>query len=124
MIQLQTVLKVSDNSGGRTVKCIKVLGGFKRKAAKVGDIILVSVKSLRKKKRINSKVKKGEVYKAVVVRSKIKQRRKNGVLIKSFENSVSILNKKNVPLATRIKGLIDRKLRSNLKLVSISDGLI
>ena len=79
MIQQQTVLKVSDNSGAKLVRCIKVLGGFKRKTAKLGDIIIVSVLKLRNKFKLNSKVKKGEVYKALIIRTKFGYNRKNNV---------------------------------------------
>ena len=70
MIQQQTILKVSDNSGGKIVKCIKVLGGFKRKFAFVGDIVIVSIQQLRNKSKILSKVKKGEVYQGLIIRTK------------------------------------------------------
>jgi len=70
MIQQQSILKVCDNSGAKTVKCIKVLGGFNKKIAKLGDIIVVSIQKLRNKSKITSKVKKGEVYKALILRTK------------------------------------------------------
>jgi len=124
MIQLQTILNVSDNSGAKTAKCIKVFGGFKKKTANIGDIVLVSIQKLRNKIKLKSKVKKGEVYKAIVIRVKNKTLQKNGVSFKYFENSVSILNKQSIPLATRIKGPVQKILKTNPKIVSISDGLI
>ena len=73
MIQQQTILRVVDNSGAKNVKCIKVLGGFKRRFAKLGNVIIVSIKNLRNKSRNTSKVKKGEIYKALIVKTKTKQ---------------------------------------------------
>jgi len=78
MIQQQTILKVTDNSGAKTVKCIKVLNGFNRRVAVLGDTIIVSVQKLRNKSRITSKVKKGEVYKAIIIRTKSKTVKKDG----------------------------------------------
>jgi len=78
MIQQQTKLKTLDNSGAKLVKCIKVLGGFKRTTARLGDIIVVSVINLRNKSKVSSKVKKGEVYKALIVHAKKKSKRKTG----------------------------------------------
>jgi large subunit ribosomal protein L14 len=81
MIQQQTILKVSDNSGAKTVKCIKVLGGFKKKFAKLGNTIVVSIQELRNKSRKTSKVKKGEVFKALIIKTKSKQQNKDGSII-------------------------------------------
>lgn len=78
MIQVQTILKVSDNSGAKYVKCIKVLGGFKRKVAFIGDLIIVSVKELRNKSKKTSKVLKGDVYKAIIIRTRQKQKNNDG----------------------------------------------
>jgi large subunit ribosomal protein L14 len=72
MVQLQTILQVADNSGAKTVKCIKILGGYKKKYAKLGDLIVVSVQELRNKSKLTSKVKKGEVFKALILRTKKK----------------------------------------------------
>lgn len=79
MIQQQTILKVSDNSGAKRVKCIKVLGGFKKKFAYLGDIIVVSVQELRNKAKTNSKVKKGEILKALIIRTKTKIKKKRWI---------------------------------------------
>ena len=81
MIQQQTILKVADNSGAKTVKCIKVLGGFKRKFAFLGDIIVVSVQQLRNKSKITSKVQQGEVLKALIIRTKKQKKKKTDLLL-------------------------------------------
>ena len=126
MIQQQTILKVTDNSGAKTVKCIKVLNGFKRKVALIGDIIVVSVQKLRNKSRITSKVQKGEVYKALIIRTKSQKTRKDGSTIFFKENAVSLINKQGKPLATRIIGPVPQILKKNklLKLLTISAGFI
>ena len=124
MIQQQTILKVVDNSGAKTVKCIKVLGGFKRKFAKLGDIIVISIKELRNKSRINSKVFKGEIYKAIILRTKSKTVKKDGSINFFNENVVSLINKQGKLISTRILGPIPKKLRAVkfFKLLSISSG--
>ena len=126
MIQQQTILKVSDNSGAKTVKCIKVLGGFKRKYAKLGDIIIVSVQKLRNKLKKNSKVKKKEVYKALIIRTKTKLRKKDGFELSFNENSVAIMSKQDSPVGTRIVGAIPKILKKKKfqKFVSLSGGSI
>ena len=126
MIQQQTILKVSDNSGAKTVKCIKVLGGFKRKYAKLGDIIIVSVQKLRNKLKKNSKVKKKEVYKALIIRTKTKLRKKDGFELSFSENSVAIMSKQDSPVGTRIVGAIPKILKKKKfqKFVSLSSGSI
>jgi len=124
MIQQQTILKVADNSGAKNVKCIKVLGGFKRKFAILGDIIVVSIQDLRNKSRNTSKVLKGEVYKAIVVRTKHKIIKKDSSLFFFNENAVSLLNKQGKPIATRIIGPIPKILKTNkfIKIATISSG--
>ena len=126
MIQQQTILKVSDNSGAKTVKCIKVIGGFKKKFACVGDIIVVSVQELRNKSKTNSKVKKGEVLKALIIRTKTKIRKKDGSVNFFNSNFVSLLNKQENPIATRIIGPISNDLKKNkyMKFAAISAGFI
>ncbi len=128
MIQQQTILKVSDNSGAKTVQCIKVLGGFKRKVANVGDIVIVSVKQLRNKSRITSKVKKGEIYKALIIRTKKPHTKLDGSYTKLSENAVVLINKRGEPLATRIIGPIPYILKIRKKglskFFSISSGLV
>lgn len=126
MIQLQTILKVSDNSGAKTVKCIKVLGGFKRKVAKVGDVIVASVQQLRNKSRITSKVQPGDVYRAVIIRTRSKIKKKDGSVYWFNENAVSLMNKQGKPIATRIIGPVPKNFRKGkfMKFASISAGFI
>ena len=125
MIQQRTVLKVSDNSGAKTVRCLKVLGGFKKKYAKLGDIIVISIQQLRNKSKKTSKVKKKEIYKALIIRTKTKYRKKTGYEKFFKENTVVLLNKQGNPVGTRIIGPIPRSLKKkNLqKFISISAGL-
>ena len=126
MIQQRSVLKVSDNSGAKTVRCIKVLGGFKKQYAKMGDIIIVSVQRLRNRFKRKAKVKRKEVYKALILRTKLKLKKKNGIKIYFNENSVALLNKQGNPLGTRIIGPVPKILRKkNLqRFISISSGLV
>lgn len=126
MIQQQTILKVADNSGAKTVKCIKVLQGFKKKHAKIGDLIVISVQTLRNKSKEISKVKKREVYKGLIIRTKKFYRKKNFELIKFEENSIVLINKQNLPVGTRIIGVIPKQLKKKKfqKLISISSGFI
>jgi large subunit ribosomal protein L14 len=106
MIQVSTILNVIDNSGAKKVCCIKVPFGYKRRYARVGDIVVVSVKSLRTKRKSTSKVRKGEIYSAVVVRVKSKTNFFSGESIRFFENSVILLNKQNKIIGTRIFGVL------------------
>jgi large subunit ribosomal protein L14 len=124
MIQQQTKLNVSDNSGAKHVKCIKVLGGFKRKFAYLGNTIVVSIKEL--KKGVNSKVKKGDVHKALIIRTKTCKKKKDGSVFFFFENSVCLLNKQLKPIASRIIGPIPKELKKKklLKLLNLSKGCI
>lgn len=125
MIQHHTILKVSDNSGAKTVKCIKVLGGFKRKFAVIGDIIVTSIQQLRNKSKKNLKVKKKEIYKALIIRTKTKTKKKDGSIISFKENSVVLLNKQDKPVGTRIIGPIPKILKKKFnKFLSLSTGLI
>lgn len=126
MIQQQTILKVADNSGAKTVRCIKILGGFKKKTAKIGDIVIVSVQNLRNKAKETSKVKKKEVCKALVIRTQKKITKKTGIGIKFNENTVVLLNKQDNPIGTRIFGSLPRLLKKKKyqKLITLSLGLI
>jgi large subunit ribosomal protein L14 len=131
MIQQETILQVADNSGAKTVKCIKVLGGYKKKYAKLGDIIVISVQELRNKARITSKVKKGEIYKALVIRTKKSIKKKDGTTLYSSKktknhNAVTLINKKGNPIATRVTEPIPFKLKKKqfIKFVNLSTGLI
>ena len=118
MIQMQTILDVADNSGARRVMCIKVLGGSKRRYASVGDVIKVSVKDAAPRGR----VKKGDVYNAVVVRTAKGIRRSDGALIKFDNNAAVLLNAKLEPMGTRIFGPVTRELRTErfMKIVSLA----
>ena len=122
MIQMQTVLNAADNSGARKVQCIKVLGGSKRRYAGVGDVIKVSVKDAIPR----GKVKKGEVYNAVVVRTRKGVRRKDGSLIRFDGNAAVLLNSKLEPIGTRIFGPVTRELRGNqfMKIVSLAPEVL
>jgi large subunit ribosomal protein L14 len=126
MIQQESILKVSDNSGAKTVKCIKVLGGFKKRYANLGDIIVVSVQQLRNKSKKTSKVLKGGVFRALVIRTKNKYKKKDGLCYLLQENSVALINKQGGPIGTRILGPVPKALKKKkfLKFVSISVGLI
>ena len=125
MIQQQTLLKVSDNSGAKIAKCIKIFGGFERKTAKVGDTILVSIKELRENLPSNSKIKKGQIYKAIIIRTKKVICKKNNIFIFFNDNSIILIDKKNNPIATRIIGPIPKFLQNvNLKIKSLSNGFI
>ena len=124
MIQNQTILKLADNSGAKHIKCIKILGGFKKKSANIGDFIIISVKSLRNKNKSKSKVKKGNLAKAIIIRSKKKFSNKSGFFFKYFENSACIVGKNNLPIATRIRGPVPKILKKHNKIVSISKELI
>ncbi|MDV6344524.1 50S ribosomal protein L14 [Nitrosomonas sp. Is37] len=122
MIQPQTILNVADNTGARSVMCIKVLGGSKRQYAGIGDIIKVAVKDAAPRGR----VKKGEVYNAVVVRTAKGVRRTDGSLIKFDDNAAVILNAKLEPIGTRIFGPVTRELRTAqfMKIVSLAPEVI
>lgn len=126
MIQQQTILKVSDNSGAKTVKCIKVLGGFKKKYATLGDTIVVSVQKLRNKSKKTSKVKKKEIYKALIIRTKTSFKNKDGFSIKFKENSVALINKLGNPVGTRIIGPLPKALKQQKiqKFISMSSGIV
>ncbi|MCX8515175.1 MAG: hypothetical protein RL017_18 [Pseudomonadota bacterium] len=122
MIQMQTVLDVADNTGARKIMCIKVLGGSKRRYAGVGDIIKVSIKDAAPRGR----VKKGDVYNAVVVRTAKGVRRNDGALVKFDSNAAVLLNAKLEPIGTRIFGPVTRELRTEkfMKIVSLAPEVI
>lgn len=122
MIQVETRLKAADNSGAKTLYCIKVLGGSKRRYATVGDIIVVSVKEAIP----NAKVKKGDVLKAVVVRTKKEIRRPDGSYIRFDENSAVLINAAREPMGTRIFGPVARELRAKrfMKIISLAPEVI
>lgn len=122
MIQMQTVLDVADNSGARRVQCIKVLGGSKRRYAGVGDVIKVSIKEAIPR----GKVKKGDVYNAVVVRTKKGVRRSDGSLIRFDGNAAVLLNQSLQPIGTRIFGPVTRELRTEkfMKIISLAPEVL
>ena len=126
MIQQNTILKVSDNSGAKTVRCIKVLGGFKKKIAKLGNKIVISIQQLRNKSKTTSKVKKGEVYQAIILKTKKNFIKKNGFSTTFSENSVVLINKQGNSIGTRILGPISRTLKKKKfqKITSIATGLV
>jgi len=122
MIQMQTVLNAADNSGARKVQCIKVLGGSKRRYANIGDVIKVTVKDAIPRGR----VKKGEVYDAVVVRTRKGVRRSDGSVIRFDGNAAVLLTNKLEPIGTRIFGPVTRELRTEkfMKIVSLAPEVL
>ncbi|MBN2255992.1 MAG: 50S ribosomal protein L14 [Deltaproteobacteria bacterium] len=122
MIQMQTRLSVADNSGAKRVACIKVLGGSRRRYASIGDIIIVSVKEAIP----NSKVKKGDVMKAVVVRTKKEIGRDDGSSLRFDDNAAVLINDAGEPIGTRIFGPVARELRARrfMKIVSLAPEVI
>ncbi|MEM1080299.1 MAG: 50S ribosomal protein L14 [Pseudomonadota bacterium] len=122
MIQMQSRLAAADNSGARELMCIKVLGGSKRRYANIGDVIKVTVKDAIPR----GKVKKGEVYNAVVVRTRKGVRRRDGSLIRFDGNAAVLLNQKLEPIGTRIFGPVTRELRSErfMKIVSLAPEVL
>ena len=122
MIQQQTKMKVADNSGAKEVMCIKVIGGSKRRYAAVGDIVVVSVRSALP----TSKVKKGEVAKAVIVRTVQSIRRPDGTYIKFDDNAAVLINAAKEPIGTRIFGPVARELRAKqfVKIVSLAPEVL
>jgi large subunit ribosomal protein L14 len=122
VIQTQTLLNVADNSGARRVMCIKVLGGSKRRYAGIGDVIKVSVKDAIP----NGKVKKGDVYLAVIVRSAKGIRRDDGSQIRFDSNAVVLLNPQQQPIGTRIFGPVTRELRGGMfaKIISLAEEVL
>jgi large subunit ribosomal protein L14 len=118
MIQMGSKLNVADNTGAKIVQCIKVLGGSKKMSADIGDKIVVSIK----KAAVSDKVKEGEVFHAVVVRTRKEKRRKDAVVIRFFDNAVVLLDKQGELVGTRIFGIIPRELREKnyLKIISLA----
>ncbi len=122
MIQTQTRLEVADNSGAKSIMCIKVLGGSRRRYARVGDIIVASVKSALP----NSKVKPGDVVKAVVVRTKKEYRRADGTHIRFDKNAAVVIDNKREPVGTRIFGPVARELRTGkfMRILSLAPEVL
>jgi large subunit ribosomal protein L14 len=122
MIQTETTLNVADNSGARKVQCIRVLGGTRRRYARVGDVIVVSVKDAIP----NSPVKKGSVVKAVVVRTRKEYGRKDGTIIRFSDNAAVVINEAREPIGTRIFGPVARELREKrfMRIVSLAPEVL
>ncbi len=122
MIQMQSQLEVADNSGAKRVQCIKVLGGSKRRVAGVGDVIVVSVKEAQPRTR----VKKGDVHRAVIVRTRKEVRRADGSVIRFDSNAAVLINKNSEPIGTRIFGPVVRELRSKgyMKIISLAPEVL
>ena len=122
MIQAETMLDVADNSGARRVQCIKVLGGSKRRYAGVGDIIKISIKEAIP----NSRVRKGELFNAVVVRTRHGVRRPDGSLVRFDRNAAVLLNPQNQPIGTRIFGPVTRELRAErfMRIISLAPEVL
>jgi large subunit ribosomal protein L14 len=122
MIQMQTVLNVADNSGAKKVACIKVLGGSRRRYASLGDVIVIAVKEALP----NSKVKKGDVMKAVVVRTVKEVRRADGSYLKFDDNSAVLISNQMEPIGTRIFGPVARELRAKqfMKIISLAPEVL
>ncbi len=122
MIQTESRLKVADNSGAKEVMCIKVLGGTRKRYATIGDVIVVSVKDAVP----HTKVKKGDVFKAVIVRTKKEVRRKDGSYIRFDENAAVLLNNQFEPIGTRIFGPVARELRQKnfMKIISLAPEVL
>ena len=122
MIQVESRMTVADNSGAKEVYCIKVLGGSRRRYARIGDIVVVSVKEAIP----NAKVKKGDVMKAVVVRTKKETRRADGSYIRFDDNSAVLINNQREPIGTRIFGPVARELRAKrfMKIISLAPEVI
>lgn len=122
MIQMQSNLFVADNSGARRIQCIKVLGGSKRRFASIGDIIVVSIKDAIPR----AKVKKGEVFKAVIVRTSKEFTRGDGSTIRFDKNAAVLLDKQEEPIATRIFGPVTRELRTKkfMKIISLAPEVL
>jgi large subunit ribosomal protein L14 len=122
MIQMRTILEVADNSGAKRVQCIKVLGGSRRRYAELGDVIVVSIKEALP----GTKVKKGEVAQAVVVRVRDQTSRGDGSYIRFDENSAVLVNKEREPIGTRIFGPVARELRAKkfMKIISLATEVL
>jgi large subunit ribosomal protein L14 len=122
MIQMQTALDVADNSGARRVQCIKVLGGSKRMTAHVGDVIVVSVKEAIPRGR----VKKGDIHRAVIVRTAKEIRRDDGTTIRFDSNAAVLISRQNEPIGTRIFGPVTRELRAKkfMKIISLAPEVL
>jgi large subunit ribosomal protein L14 len=125
MIQVSTNLKVIDNSGAKLARCIKVLGGFKTNKALIGDLIVVSIKKIKTKRKVKLKVKKGDVSRALVIRTVKEYNRLDGSSFKFKDNAIILLDKNHKPLGTRVSGAVIEELRRRklMKILTISSKL-
>ena len=126
MVQKGTFLKVIDNSGAKKVCCIHIVKGYRKRYAFIGDLVIVSVKSLRSKRRLFSRIKKGEVLKALIIRTKRNLASYSSESLEFFENSVILLNAQNKLIGTRIFGAIPKFFRNTkyLRIMSLASGFI
>lgn len=124
MIQSGTKLRVVDNSGSKLAVCFKIIKGYKKRYASIGNVIMVSIKKLRNKRRLVSKTKKGEVHKGLIIRTKKNINIFNGDAMNFNENSIILLNQKNKLIGTKIFGTVPKTLRFTkfLKIISLSSG--
>jgi large subunit ribosomal protein L14 len=124
MVQAQTIFRVYDNSGAKKVKCIKVLGGFRRKVASTGDVIVVSIRRVKQHKKKKIKVKEGEVCFGVIIRTKSRIQRNNFSSVLCKENSLVLLNSSRKPIATRVIGPVPKQFRHSkfMRIASLSSG--
>jgi large subunit ribosomal protein L14 len=124
MIQAQTVFRVSDNSGAKKVRCIKVLGGFRRKVASLGDVVIVSIRRVKQHKKKKIKVKEGDVCYGVITRIKSHYQRQNFSSFSCKENSLVLLNSARKPIGTRVIGPVPKEFRSSkfMRIASLSAG--
>lgn len=126
MIQSNTIFRVSDNSGAKRLKCIKVRGGFKRKCAYISDLVVGSIQNVKQHKKKKIKVKEGEVSYALVIRTRAKTFRKNFSRYCCQENAVVLMTNKKKPVATRVVGPVSKELRNSkfMRVASLSSGFI
>jgi len=126
MIQTQSILTIIDNSGAKSAKCVQVLTGFKRRFAYMGDTIVAIIKSIKSKKKSTSKVKKGEVFRLVLIRTKFKKNKKDGSSFNFNINAGVLINKQNKPLASRVIGPVTKELKNSkhMKIASLSGGFL
>jgi large subunit ribosomal protein L14 len=126
MIQVGTILNAIDNSGAKKVCCIKVMKGFRQRYAFLGDLVMISIKSLRKRRKSTSKTKKGQVYKALIVRTKVGVKSYSGDKVRFLDNCVILLNKQDKFVGTRVLSPLPCVLRKTkfLRILSIAAGLI
>lgn len=126
MIQNQSILTIVDNSGAKSARCIKILGGFQRRYAYMGDTVVVAIQKIRSKSKSKSKVKKGEVLRAVIIRTKFKHFKKDGSSFLFNLNAGVLINKQNKPIASRILGPVTKNLKTNknMKVASLSAGFL